>query len=286
MSWHLRVEDIDAYLVGRLSDAYAASAEAHLLDCTFCQEALADREHHNVQARRRHDDTLTLILDRIDRPQPSVLERLLSVLGVSAAIARLTAGAPRLRHAWLAAGLAVLTVAVLNANLQPGPVGVVMFVVSAPAAPVIGIALTYGRRGDPAGTVAVVAPFPAFRLLLWRSVAVLMSWLPFAAVLTVALPAQGWVPLLWFLPALALTSLTLALSSFVDTAYAAGIVVTTWFVLAAATVRGDRWTPPAVWLESSLLFRPAGQALLVVLAVAGVAVSVVRRSRFDGRESA
>jgi hypothetical protein len=285
MSWHLTVETIDAYLVDRLSDAYAASAEAHLLSCAECRAALAARQHRGTAGQRRHDDSLTLVLDRIDRPYPSLLERLLTVLGATGSLARLTAGAPRLRHAWFAAGLAVLTTAVLLAQFASGPAGVVLFVVSAPIAPAAGIALTYGRAADPAGELALVAPFPALRLLLLRSVLVLASWLPVAVLLAVALPVHGRVALLWFVPALALSSLTVALSSYLDTVRAAAAVIATWLVLAAVTVRGSRLSPAAVWLDHSQLFRPAGQALLAALAVAGVVVAAARRNSYDEGES-
>ncbi|XVV08440.1 hypothetical protein ACQP2X_26720 [Actinoplanes sp. CA-131856] len=285
MSWHLRSDTIDAYLARQLTDAYAASAEAHLLDCAACRAALAARGQRDGSLRRRHGDSMALILDRIDRPHPRVLERILTGLGISAGLAKLTAGAPRLRHSWLAAGLAVLTVAVVMAHLRSGALGVVMFVVSAPVAPVLGIAFTYGRWSDPGGKVAAVAPFPALLLLLLRTVVVLASWLPVAALLSVALPAHGRVVLLWFVPALALTSLTVALSSLVGTAYAAIAVTTTWLVLAATTVRGTRGAAADVWLQHSPLFRPTGQVILAVLAVAGLAFTVARRRAFDERES-
>ncbi|MCO8270773.1 hypothetical protein M1L60_09215 [Actinoplanes sp. TRM 88003] len=286
MSWHLTVATIDAYLVGRVSDACAASTETHLMRCADCRALLADREHQDVAARRRHNDGLDRILDRIDQPRRGVFERLLVTVGVSASLARLTAGAPRLRHAWFAAGLSVLVVAVLLAQFSSGPVGAVLFVVTAPVAPVIGIALTYGRRADPAGEVGVVVPFPAFRLLLLRSVIVLASWLPPAALLAAALPDHGAVPLLWFVPALALTSLTVALSGYVGTVPAAAAVATGWLVVAAATVRGNRGSPAAVWLDHSQLFRPAGQVLLALLAVTATFVAVARRAAYDARETA
>ncbi|WP_250031040.1 hypothetical protein [Paractinoplanes maris] len=285
MSWHLQSDTIGAYATGRLGVASAGSVEAHLLECGMCRAKLAGLAQSEAPARRRHDDSLAVILDQIDRPQPTLLERFLTALGVSPGLAKLTAGAPRLRQSWLVGGLAVLAVAVLVAQVGPGPAGVVMFVVSAPVAPALGIAFSYGWGGDPAGEIAVTAPLPVLRLLLLRTVVVLLSWLPVAALLAVALPERGRVALLWFIPAIALTSLTVALASFVGTARAATAVTTTWLVLAATTVRGTRWTTASAWLEHSFLFRPIGQALLAVIALGALVVAIARRTSFEVRRS-
>jgi hypothetical protein len=116
----------------------------------------------------------------------------------------------------LVAGTALLVFAVLIAHTGSGTVGTVMFVVTAPVVPLIGVGLSYGSRGEPAGEVAVAAPYRLFRLVVLRALVVLISWLPAAAILALALPTHPAAAVLWFTPALALCSLTLAASTFVE----------------------------------------------------------------------
>jgi hypothetical protein len=196
-------------------------------------------------------------------------------------VARLVAATPALRQAWLLAGTAMLAVAVLIAQFRSGTVGTVMFVVTAPVVPLIGVALSYGSHGEPAGEVAVVAPYRSFRLVVLRAVVVLVSWLPVAAILALALPTYPAAAVLWFLPALALCSLTLAASTFVDPLPAAAVLVVGWLIAAGLAVRGPRWWPAAELLEQFVAFRPAGQVLLAGVAVAAVVVTLARRTAFD-----
>ena len=77
----------------------------------------------------------------------------------------------------------------------------------------------------------------------WKvSVVVLVSWLPVAAVLALALPTYPAAAVLWFVPALALCSLTLAASTFVDPLPVAVVLVVGWFTAAGLAVRGPRWS--------------------------------------------
>lgn len=278
MSWHT---DVGRYVEERLSEAQAASVEAHLLACEACREALARRAGGEPMAASRHEDSWNRILEQVDRPRLTVLERLLVWCRVPPSVARLVAAAPALRQAWLVAGTALLAVAVLVAHIGPGAVGTLMFVVTAPVVPLIGVGLSYGSHGEPAGEVAVVAPYGSFRLVLLRTLVVLGSWLPAAAILSLALPSHPAAAMLWFIPALALCSLTLAVSTFVEPLPVAGVLVVAWLTAAALDVGDPRWRPAAELLEQFVAFQPAGQALLAGVAVAALAVTVVRRFAFD-----
>lgn len=281
MSWHADIDSLDGYFGNRLSEAHAASVEAHLLACEACREALALRASEERRATSRHEDSWDRILEQVDRPRLTVVERLLIWWRVPPATARLVAAAPALRQAWLLAGTALLTVAVLVAHIGPGAVGTLMFVVTAPVVPLIGVALSYGAGGEPAGEVAVVAPYGSFRLVLLRTLVVLGSSLPAAALLALALPNHPVAAVLWFIPALAMCSLTLAASTFVEPLPVAGALVLAWLTAAALDIGDPRWWPAAELLEQFVAFRPAGQALLAGVALGALMVVVVRRSAFD-----
>jgi hypothetical protein len=285
MSRHADIDSLDRYLDDRLGEAQAASVEAHVLACAECRDLLARRARVGPSAVRRHEDSWEQILEGVDQPRLTVLERLLAGCRVPRPAARLVAAAPALRQAWLIAGLGLLGVAVLTAHLGSGTVGTVTFVVTAPVVPLVGVALSYGSRGEPAGEVATVAPYRYFRLVVLRTLVVLASWLPAAVILALALPGRGMTALLWFIPALALCALTLAASTFVDPAPAAVVLAVAWLTTAGLAVRGPRRTPAGELLGQFVAFRPAGQILLAGLAVAAVLVTVARRSTFDTRSA-
>jgi Putative zinc-finger len=282
MSQHADIDSLDRYLDDRLGEAQAAMVEAHVLACPECRDVLARRAQVEPAAARRHEDSWEQILEGVDQPRLAVSERLLALSRVPRPVARLVAAAPALRQAWLIAGLGLLGVAVLTAHLG---VGTVTFVVTAPVVPLVGVALSYGSRGEPAGEVATVAPYRSFRLVVLRTLVVLASWFPAAVILALFLPGRGTTALLWFVPALALCALTLAASTFMDPAPAAAVLGVAWLTAAGLAVRGPRWMPAGELLDQFVAFRPAGQILLAGLAVAGVLVTVARRSTFDTRSA-
>jgi Putative zinc-finger len=285
MSQHADIDSLDRYLDDRLGEAQAAMVEAHVLACPECRDVLARRAQVEPAAARRHEDSWEQILEGVDQPRLAVSERLLALSRVPRPVARLVAAAPALRQAWLIAGLGLLGVAVLTAHLGSGTVGTVTFVVTAPVVPLVGVALSYGSRGEPAGEVATVAPYRSFRLVVLRTLVVLASWFPAAVILALFLPGRGTTALLWFVPALALCALTLAASTFMDPAPAAAVLGVAWLTAAGLAVRGPRWMPAGELLDQFVAFRPAGQILLAGLAVAGVLVTVARRSTFDTRSA-
>jgi Putative zinc-finger len=281
MSWHADVDSLNRYLADQLSEAHAGSVEAHLLACEVCRHELSRRAHRKPTTVTRHEESWERILEGLDQTRLTSLERVLVGCRVPPSVARLVAAAPVLRQAWLLGGTAMLAFAVLIAQFKSGTVGTVLFVVTAPVVPLIVIGLSYGARGEPAGEVAVVAPYRSFQLVVLRAVVVLMTWLPVAGILALALPSYPVAALLWFLPALALCSLTLAVSTFVDPLPAAAALVVTWLTAAGLAVRGPRSWPAAELLGQFIAFQPAGQALLGAVTVAAVVVTVVRRTAFD-----
>jgi Putative zinc-finger len=269
MTQHADIDSIDRYLDDRLGEAEAAVVEAHVLACAECRDLLARQARVEPAEVKRHEDSWERILEEVDQPRLTVSERLLTLTRVPRPVA----------------GLGLLGVAVLTAHLGSGAVGTVTFVVTAPVVPLVGVALSYGSRGEPTGEVATVAPYGSFRLLVLRTLVVLASWFPAALILALALPGRGTTALLWFVPALALCALTLAASTFTDPAPAAAVLGVAWLTAAGLAVRGPRWMPAGELLDQFVAFRPAGQILLAGLAVAGVLVTVARRSTFDTRSA-
>ena len=145
----------------------------------------------------------------------------------------------------------------------------VMFLAIAPLIPVAGVAAAFGPGIDPTYEIGVAAPLRSFGLLLVRSAAVLAASLVLIALAALALPRLDWTAAAWLLPAFALTSVTLAVSTMVEPVRSAVGVAAAWIlgVTMAARLAGD----------GVAAFHATGQGLcVVVVALAGLILA--RRS--------
>ncbi|SHF83596.1 zf-HC2 domain-containing protein [Geodermatophilus nigrescens] len=281
MSWHVDARTWTGYRAGALSDAAAASVETHLLACAACREVPASGA--TPEERALHERSWDALGSAVDREPASAVEGLLGRV-LPPHVVRLLAAAPALRRAWWAAGTALLALALLAAHLGTGTVGTALFVVTAPLLPLGGVALAYAAVDDLAGDVATTTPYPRFRLLLLRTVAVAAVTLPVTAVLALALPGGSRAATLWLAPALALCALTLALSARADPRRVAAVLTLLWLAVSWNVLRPSR-LPLAVdgVLDRSLAFRPAGQAALLCVAVLAALAAVTRRTTFEDR---
>ena len=245
MNWHIEGSLMDAYLSDALDGISASSVEQHLLRCADCRAALAAA----TPLPAADTDAIWLsILDEVEIPPPTFIERLAVALGTSTAEARLLAAAPSLRPSWLAGVAAASVLAVLAAWFGTDD-SIVLFLCVAPLAPLAGVALAYGPAADPSYEIVAAAPYPSLRLLLLRAAAVLITSVPIVAVAAVLLPVQPWIAVGWLLPCLAFSLGALALSEWVPVptlAAAVGVLWSTSILLAAATRDPASVVAPAV----------------------------------------
>lgn len=284
MSWHVDPGNLEDYLDGGLAEDAASSVEAHVLRCADCRERLA------AQARPTtgtvHEQTWASLTDTVDAEPGTLVERALGAV-LPSHVVRLIAAAPAMRRAWWTAGTGLLVLALLAAQLGTGAFGTAVFLVSAPLLPLLGVALAYERSDELAGEVVGTTPYPRFRVLLLRTAAVAVTTLPVAALLSVALPVGVRPASLWLAPAAALCALALALSARFDTRRVAVVLTLLWLGSTWSSVRSFRTPPPIdVLLDRSLVFRPAGQALLLVVAVLALALAATRSTTFEDRRRA
>ncbi|MEG3631988.1 zf-HC2 domain-containing protein [Streptomyces poriticola] len=267
MTWHVPDDDLRAYGRGELAPPALWSADAHLSGCAPCREALAA-----VGDRGALDAGWERLDAELDAPRPGRLEGLLVRLGVAGHTARLLAATPVLRRSWLAAVAAVLVMSVAVAPADAS--APTLFLALAPLLPLAGVALSYGPALDPTYEMAVVAPMHGFRLLMIRTVAVLVAGIGLNGLATLALPGYGMRALGWLLPALALTATGLALTPRLGALVAPSLVGGAWagLLAVAAAVRDGGALAP---------FTGVGQAVCAGVAVAGAAVVFAARERFD-----
>jgi hypothetical protein len=232
--WHLDAELASGYAEGRTGAVLSASVEQHLITCARCR-TLMDAE---VSADRI-DAVLAEVIDRVETPRRSLLERALGQLGVGEGTARLVATTPSLRGAWVTGVIVVLALALATA--YSGPHGVALFMALAPVLPVAGVAFAFGPASDPAHQIAAASPYPQLRLLAIRAAFVVATTVLPAAVAGALLPGEPWLAVAWLLPALALTVSTVALSTRLAPHVAAFGLSAVWLgvVLPGLLQRGD-----------------------------------------------
>jgi hypothetical protein len=264
--WHADETTLRRWIGQSDSLPEGASVEQHLLSCSPCRARVAELVREGSAAS---PVDLTAVWaqtrDAIELPQPSALERLLHRAGLPAHDARLVAAASAFRSRWLLGIAAVLAFAAAASMVGHSP-GRWAFVAIAPLIPCVSVAISYDPRLDPALQPELVTPYPVLRLVLLRSVAILVVALPAVALAGLLVP--GWAPSTWLLPAFGFAAVVLALSTWISPLRAAIGVSLAWLLV--------------VWL---LIFRagsPADavaarfQAIYVVLAVASIIIFVVR----------
>src|SRR5690242_21557067 len=196
--WHLDDDALRRYVERTDSLIEGASAEQHLLSCEPC------RSRVNAAASMIELSVIDLAMvwdrtrDAVEVPRPSVFERLLRGVGLPAQEARLVAVASAFRGVWLVGVAAVLAFAALAAAFGHAR-GVWLFLAVAPVVPCLLVASSYDPWMDPALEPELVTPYPALRLVLLRTIAVLALALP--AVLLFGRVVPGGTAFGWLLPA-------------------------------------------------------------------------------------
>ena len=264
--WHLDDDTLRRYVERTDSLAEGASAEQHLLSCEPCRArvtaAASVIEVSLIDFAAVWDRTR----DAVEVPRPSVFERLLLGAGLPAHEARLVAVASAFRGVWLTGVVAVLAFAALAAaNGHAG--GEWLFLAVAPVVPCLVVASSYDPWLDPALEPELVTPYPALRLILLRTIAVLALALP--VVLLFGLVVPGETAFAWLLPAVGFVAVVLAASTWVSPLRAAIAVSSAWLALVwlLATHSGS---PDAI-------IQGRAQAGFLVLAAASFGIFILRR---------
>jgi hypothetical protein len=208
-AWHLDAALADAYAGGRVGEAAASSVEAHVIACASCQALLTPRVDP-----LRLDRIWGEVTERVQSPEPTLLERLLHRLRLDEGTARLVAATPSLRAGWFTGVVVVLALAV--AVSHTGAHGVALFLALAPVLPMLGVALAFGPATDPVHEISAAAPYSAVRLLAARGLVVVSSTVLLAGLAALLLPGGVWLAAAWLLPALALTVTTVLLAARLD----------------------------------------------------------------------
>jgi len=266
--WHLDDDILRRYVERVDSLAEGASVEQHLLSCEPC------RARVNTAATAVDVAVVDLAAvwdrtrDTVEVPRPSVFERLLRAAGLPAYEARLVAVASAFRGVWLTGAALILAFAALAAVAGHAR-GLWLFLAVAPVVPCLVVASSYDPRLDPALEPELVTPYPALRLILLRTIAVLALALPAVLLLGLVIPTEA--PFAWLLPAVGFVAVVLAASTWVSPLRAAIAVSSTW--LAVVWLLAARSGSPGAMLQGR------AQAGFLALAAASFVIFLVRRHR-------
>jgi len=267
MSWHIDQPTMNRYEQGDLDRVAASSVETHASRCEQCRSLVSiDPGSFEGQWLR--------IADRVEVGRRGPVERALRSVRVPDHIARLVALSPAFRASFGLAVLLVLVFAAAASNTNPGAGSYRIFLTVAPVVPVAGVAFAFSRLVDPAAELTIASPIDAFRLLLWRSAAVLAVTIGTALLIWPLVPAPSTVGFAaWMLPAFALTLSALALASRVEPLVASGMVTAGWLLVIL----------PA--LESgSDPFSATAQAIALALILLASVLLILRRDHYDRKE--
>ncbi len=255
------------YAAGQVSATEAVQVE-QAMDRSVQWRALVGSQ---VPAERL-ELNFSAITAELDAPKRGLVERVMVRLGLDEHVARLMAATPVLRRSWYLASVLVLFFGLAAAG-SDGSGSVAFFLAVAPVVPVLGVALAYGPGVDPAHDMTVATPVSGFRLLLLRSVAVLATSVVFGGVAAVIVAVDyGIRALAWMLPALMLTTATLALATAVPTRLAAGITTGAWLVL--VIIVGQAAT-------ELTLFGGLAQPVYLGVALVAAVLLAIRREAFE-----
>lgn len=224
MTWHVDQDVLERYQVGTLDRVASASLEAHVSSCGECRSMITmDSEWIDNSWRR--------IADRVQPSEASVVERVLRWVGVPPHLARVVSVTPSLRPSWLL-GVTLTLVFAGIASQVAAPGGGDLFLAVAPLVPVAGVAVAYGRIGDPAHEITAATAIDPLRLLLLRTAAVTAFAFVLSLILDVVFSSTRTTGL-WVLPALALTLATFALGAHLSMWLAGAISAGAWILLLA-----------------------------------------------------
>jgi hypothetical protein len=265
--WHVDEQAVRRWIdrVDSLRDG--ASVEQHLLSCAECRArvtaALADGPAPGLVDLAA---AWSRTRDAIELPRPSGFERLLRCAGLPGHEARLVAAASAFRRVWLAGVAAVLAFATLAAAVGHSR-GMWLFLAVAPLVPCIAVAFSYDPKLDPALEPELVTPYPALRLVLLRTVAILALALPAVVLVGLFVPAQA--PYTWLLPAVGFVAAVLALSTWTSPLRAAIAVSAAWLVVV--------WLLMAQAGSPDAVLRARFQLCYLVLAAVSSVIFLARR---------
>jgi hypothetical protein len=288
--WHVSEDLAQRYASNAAPEPDAWSLEKHVESCGSCAVRVSAAVRRGAAGPVLADiraavlsaaapDTSRVPLRAVAKPRPR--------LGLLARA--LWAAGPALRGAWLVA-LVVVAAGALALGYGAGFDGArPVLLALAPALPLAGVAVSYGPYADPLHEIIASTPGGGLRLLLTRTLAVLLVSLPLLTVAGALLPASGGAPgaAAWLVPGVVLTLAALTLGSYVGCRTSTAVFGAGWLLSVAvpgsAPVLGQGPLSTAALSDNlaRALSGPAAQGCWALAGVLCAGLLVLRRASFD-----
>lgn len=274
--WHVGEELARRYADGSAPEPDAWSLETHVESCGPCAARVSTAVLRGAAGPAIHQVRMAVLA-----------QTTAATARVPWTVRMVWAAGPALRGAWLVAVLLTAGVALGLAHGMGLAWARPLLLALAPALPLAGVALSYGRLADPLYEVVAATPSGGLRLLLTRTAAVLSVSVPALTAAGALMPPvdSPAVPgaAAWLLPALALTLAALALGSYIGCRLAAGGLGVGW--LAVVLLPALPALPQRLGEQlSHLVTGPGVQGGWAAAAVVCGGLLAVRRSSFDHME--
>jgi len=267
--WHVDGDDLAAYAEGRTGAVMLASIEAHLIACERCRSTLSEHVHDgDIDGDIDDDRVWAAIVERVDRGNRlfSWSSRLLVVSVSSPPLVLVTA---------LLAGLLVGFVCI--ARLSDARHATTMLVSFGPLVPLVGARVAFGRSVDPAGAMSAAAPLAAGRVSAMRALVVTVIACIAGIVVSPLTTLDPHESVVWLLPALALSAISVAIATYVDSTVPTVSLGIAWLTAVGAWLGDVPRALRGLTVDGLVTDRPAVQAALVVAIAAAIGVCFVRR---------
>ena len=266
--WHVSDHELERYTKRTIPTFVRASVEAHLLECDRCRSALT-LTYASPARTVDVDATWSRIADRIDvtrRPLRS-----------STTALQVSTSSPLLLLATLGVALGVIVSVAIASAIAPRA-SLPLFVMLAPLAPVVGAVLAFQTGIDPAGQLARATPLASGRLPFLRAMLSCGAALVAVAVSSVFVPVGLGDVAVWLLPGLALTSLVVAISTWIDPGRVALVLIGGWALAVSVWSWGSGSRRVPLDLADFGAEQRSVQICFIVVTVCSAAVAVVRRN--------
>lgn len=279
--WHVPDSALLAYAREQSSDAEAWSIETHLPECARCREQLSA----SVLDTELVDDLALTKLALRSFVAPAL--HVSSVAGTPfravlpraswrpfSSVSRTLMG----RAPWLVAVFALTLLAILTdlgwSQWAPDSTWRLdsLMLLFGPVLPLVGVAFVCSASTDPCAEIVLSTPSAGLRMVLWRTVSVLLVATPLTTALGVATGSASAGALL--VPTLAITVATLAVGSRTGLDTAAAVIGGAWILIVILpSVAATRMVLP-VYAESAMWWWIAALTL-------GAGATLWQRDRFE-----
>ena len=262
--WHVPEALLSDYVGGRLDALRSTSIEQHVERCDDCRSRVRP-----LSDDRLHEQAWTRVRERIEPPEFSPVVRTARRLGLGEPTAILLSAAASLRIAWLSGAFVALAFAVGAALVSDDSIW--PFLLVAPLIPALGVAAAFGGPDEPTEILTVTAPYGRSRLVVVRTLAVVVATVPVACALGLLLPGPAWIAVAWLGPALAVLSIVLAIGGLAGMRTAVPLVALAWSGL---VLHSERAFGSPTWAIEAPQQAVYGTA--IVIALGSVAIRSIR----------